>query len=82
MRKVFTTFSLFNPSLKYLGQYSCKIFYPEDVLVGRDMNDKSQVKELNSIKNDDIVLGSDIGYNEENFSHLRRVMRIIKDERF
>ena len=37
---------------------------------------------INSIKNDDIVLGSDIGYNEENFSHLRRVMRIVKDERF
>ena len=39
--------------------YSCKITYPEDVLVGKSMNDTSQVKELNSIKDDDIIL--DVG---------------------
>ena len=39
--------------------YSCSITFPEDVLVGKSMNDKSQVKELNDIKDDDIIL--DIG---------------------
>ena len=39
--------------------YSCIITYPEDVLVGKNMNDSSQVKEINNIKNDDLIL--DIG---------------------
>ena len=39
--------------------YSCIITYPEDVLVGKNINDSSQVKELNNIKNDDLIL--DIG---------------------
>ena len=39
--------------------YSCTINYPEDVLVGKNMNDSSQVKELDSIKDDDLIL--DIG---------------------
>ncbi len=39
--------------------YSCTISYPEDVLVGKNMNASSQVKELDSIKNDDLIL--DIG---------------------
>ena len=39
--------------------HSCKIAYPEDVLVGKHMNDKSKVKDLNSINNDDLIL--DIG---------------------
>ena len=39
--------------------YSCKITYPEDVLVGKNMHDKSQAKELNQIKDDDLIL--DIG---------------------
>ena len=37
----------------------CKITFPEDVLVGKSMDDKSKVKELNDIKNDDLIL--DIG---------------------
>ena len=39
--------------------YSCEIIYPEDVLVGKNMNDKSQMKELNDIAYDDLIL--DIG---------------------
>ncbi|MBD1134977.1 phosphoglycerate kinase [Pelagibacterales bacterium SAG-MED47] len=39
--------------------YSCSITFPEDVLVGKSMNDKSQVKELDEIKDDDLIL--DIG---------------------
>jgi phosphoglycerate kinase len=39
--------------------YSCVITYPEDVLVGKNMNDTSQVRKINNIKNDDLIL--DIG---------------------
>ncbi len=40
-------------------KYSCKITFPNDVLVGKDFNDKSKIKELNDIENDDLIL--DIG---------------------
>ena len=39
--------------------YSCEITCPEDVLVGKNFKDKSQVKELNEISEDDLIL--DIG---------------------
>ena len=39
--------------------HSCKISFPIDVLVGKNMDDKSKVKELNDIENDDMIL--DIG---------------------
>ncbi len=39
--------------------HSCTIIYPEDVKVGKNIEDKSQVKELNEITNDDLIL--DIG---------------------
>ncbi len=39
--------------------HSCTIVYPEDVKVGKNMEDKSQIKELNEITNDDLIL--DIG---------------------
>ena len=38
---------------------SCEITIPEDVLVGKSINDKSKVKELDNIKDDDLIL--DIG---------------------
>ncbi len=37
----------------------CKITFPEDVLVGKSIDDKSKIKELNDIKDDDLIL--DIG---------------------
>ena len=40
-------------------KYSCSIFYPEDVLVGKNINDKSEIKDLKDILNDDLIL--DIG---------------------
>ena len=40
-------------------KYPCTIVYPEDVLVGKNLNDKSQIKELNEITIDDLIL--DIG---------------------
>ncbi len=39
--------------------HSCTIIYPEDVKVGKNIEDKSQIKELNEITNDDLIL--DIG---------------------
>ena len=40
-------------------KYSCKITFPEDVLVGKSINDISFVKELNDIQDNDLIL--DIG---------------------
>ncbi len=39
--------------------YSCTITFPKDVLVGKNLDDKSKIKELNHIDNDDLIL--DIG---------------------
>ncbi len=39
--------------------HSCKIIYPEDVLVGKNVDGTSEVKELNNINDDDLIL--DIG---------------------
>ncbi len=39
--------------------HSCKITFPEDVLVGKSIDDKSKVKGLDDIKDDDLIL--DIG---------------------
>ena len=38
---------------------SCLINYPEDVVVGKSMDDKAIIKELNEVSNDDLIL--DIG---------------------
>ena len=40
-------------------QHSCSIIYPIDVLVGKNLNSVSKVKELNEIDEDDLIL--DIG---------------------
>ncbi len=44
---------------KNLKNNSCQIVYPEDVLVGKSLDDKSKIKELDEIDNDDMIL--DIG---------------------
>ena len=54
--------------------HSCRIIYPEDVLVGKNMEDKSQIKELDSIKNDDLIL--DIGPKTIN-----RIKEIIENSK-
>jgi phosphoglycerate kinase len=38
---------------------NCKIIYPQDVVVGKSLNDSPQIKELNEISADDMIL--DIG---------------------
>ncbi len=40
-------------------KYSCNIIFPNDVLVGKSLDDKSSIKGLNDIDNDDLIL--DIG---------------------
>ena len=40
-------------------KYSCTITFPRDVLVGKNLNDKSKIKDLNEIDRDDLIL--DIG---------------------
>ncbi len=42
-----------------LKNHSCKIFFPDDVLIGKNLDDEPQIKELNNIQDDDIIL--DIG---------------------
>ncbi len=51
--------SIIDDIFKTAKNHSCKIFYPEDVAVGKTMEDKAEIKELNNIKKDDLIL--DIG---------------------
>ena len=52
-----------NPIIKEIFSLSdtqnCKIIYPQDVVVGKNLNDSPQIKELNEISADDMIL--DIG---------------------
>jgi phosphoglycerate kinase len=52
-----------NPIIKEIFSLSetqnCKIIYPQDVVVGKNLNDSPQIKELNKISIDDMIL--DIG---------------------
>ena len=54
--------------------YSCKIIYPEDVLIGKNMNDKSQVKEINEISDNDLIL--DIG--PKTINTIKNIIKISK----
>ena len=44
---------------KYAKKHSCSIIYPKDVMVGKSIEGKSQIKELDEVENDDLIL--DIG---------------------
>ena len=55
-----------------LKSHSCKIIFPEDVLIGKNLNDEPQIKELDNIKDDDIIL--DIGPKT-----LDKIKRIIEN---
>ena len=50
---------IINEIFKTSKNYSCEITYPEDVLIGKNMEGTSQVKELSEIQDDDLIL--DIG---------------------
>ena len=43
----------------YQKKKTCKIIYPEDVAVGKDLNGSAEIKELNNISKDELIL--DIG---------------------
>ena len=51
--------TIINEIFETSKNHSCTITYPEDVSVGKNLNDKSQIKELNNINNNDLIL--DIG---------------------
>ena len=51
--------NIINQIFEISKNYSCVITYPKDVSVGKNINDKSQIKELNEISEDDLIL--DIG---------------------
>ena len=51
--------SIIDNIFKTSKKYSCKIMYPEDVVVGKSTKDRAKIKELNEVNNDDFIL--DIG---------------------
>ena len=51
--------SIIDDIFKVAKTHSCSIIYPEDVVVGKSMEDKAQIKELNEVTDDDLIL--DIG---------------------
>ncbi len=51
--------TLINQIFETAKNYTCKIIFPQDVLVGKSMNGKAEVRELHNIKDDDLIL--DIG---------------------
>ncbi len=56
--------SIINEIFETSKKHSCNIIYPEDVLVGKNFNDISRVKEVNEILDDELIL--DIGPNTIN----------------
>ena len=63
--------SIIDEIFKNLKDNSCQIIYPEDVKVGKNLNDKSKIKELNEVDNDDMIL--DIGPKT-----IRKIKNIIE----
>ena len=51
--------SIIDEIFKISNNNSCSIFYPEDVIIGKNIESNPQVKEINEIENDDLIL--DIG---------------------
>ena len=50
---------IINEIFKFAKIHSCSVIYPEDVAVGKNMQDKAQIKKIHEVNNDDIIL--DIG---------------------
>ena len=65
---------IINEIFETLRNNSCRITYPEDVLVGKNMEDTSQVRELFEIQDDDLIL--DIGPKT-----LNNIVSIIKNSK-
>ena len=60
--------------LKFQKNTKCKIIYPEDVLVGKSLDDKSKIRELSEITDDDLIL--DIG--PKTIKIIKILLRIVK----
>ena len=54
--------------------HSCEIIYPEDVLTGKNIDDNSEIKEINNIENDDLIL--DIG--PSTVDKIKKIINISK----
>ena len=54
--------------------YKCSIIYPMDVVVGKNIDDKAEIKELNKITNDDLIL--DIGPKT-----IKKIVEIIENSK-
>ena len=57
-----------------LKKHSCKITFPEDVLVGKNLDDNSKVKELTNIEDDDLIL--DIG--PKTINKIKKLLKPVK----
>jgi phosphoglycerate kinase len=66
--------SIIENIFKSAKTHSCSIFYPEDVLVGKSMNDKAQIRELSEVENDDLIL--DIG--PKTINKIKKIIEISK----
>jgi phosphoglycerate kinase len=51
--------SIISDIFKTAKNHTCSIIYPDDVATGKNMEDKAQIKELDEVKNDYLIL--DIG---------------------
>ena len=54
--------------------YSCEIVFPEDVLVGKTIKDRSEAKELNNILDNDLIL--DIGPKTVN--RIKKLLKLVR----
>ncbi len=66
--------TIINEIFETSKNHSCVITYPKDVVVGKNTNDKSKIKELNEIADDDLIL--DIGPKT-----IDKIKDIIKDSK-
>ncbi len=51
--------SIIDEIFKYSSKYTCSIIFPDDVVVGKEIDGIPKIKDLNQVDNDDIIL--DIG---------------------
>ena len=66
--------NIINEIFETSKNHSCTITYPEDVLIGKNLEGKSQVKRLNEIENDDLIL--DIG--PKTINKIKKIIKISK----
>ena len=59
---------------KIAKTHSCSITYPEDVMIGKTIDDKAQVKKLNELVNDDLIL--DIG--PKTLDKIKKIIELSK----